>query len=165
MRKTIRLALYALLCSFMVVSCKYFGSSDPPDNEDYGYSDSTSTVAIVDNYLNPAFGSAQDIVDYRKHLLMEKTVDSIFFSIPDEVMMTVARLVIKQHGYVDVDRLVEEYFKNQMIFDNLDIPKIDNEAPAPPEKIQTDSVEESSYIDTINGKPTKVTVIKRWSNE
>lgn len=127
--------------------------------------DSLSQV-IVAEALNPTFESADQVVVYRDLLLDDKSIDSTFEAMPEQILLNVSTVVLKRLEYAKKKDIVEEYVNHRSIYDNLPQPQSEQTAQNTPPSVEDsgtkkDDVISTSYrfhTDTVNGQPVKVQI-------
>ncbi len=135
----------ALVLTTIFTSCdrvnKTLNSSFEPD---------TTLIAMqVDRLVNPSFNSAQELLAFRDSRLECKTIDSIFTSLPDEVLQNAATVCINKKGYVTKKDVVNEYRSHGDVYNNL--PKT-----APP-----DTIKEYAALSAVKEEPNTEAPPKR----
>lgn len=167
----IKKLLYSLIGVMMLTllpaACVERGASD------YNYDEAEDSIwicGVVESIVNPEFENVADVLVFRDNTRANYTIDSVFLSMPDEVITNVASVVIKKIGSVNKLSLVSEYLTNNAIYNALPpqapTQEVDKEATDPGTKSEPEEIvsETQSYrIDTIDGKPVKVKVVKRES--
>lgn len=130
--------------------------------------DSLSQVVVAET-LNPTFESADQVVVYRDLLLDDKSIDSTFEAMPEQILLNVSTVVLKRSGYAKKRDIVEEYASHRSIYDNLPQPQSEqtaqNTSPSVEDsgtkKDEKGDVISTSYrfhTDTVNGQPVKVQI-------
>ena len=160
----------ALCCMMFTISCDRINGTVRSSQ-----TDSLFVAEQVDAQLNPAFKNAADLIDYQQCMIEEISMNDTFLSMPPNVIANVATVCINKNGSVTIKSLVEEYMKNQDVYDNLSgnlIPPTQDTIAPPPatEEQQLPVVADSgvkklkaTQIDTmIDGK--HVQLIKYQSN-
>ena len=127
MKKFLNIIVFtmALVLMTVITSCDRVGKTLNPSFEP----DTTLIATQVDRLMNPSFNSAQELLVFRNSRLECKTIDSIFTSLPDEVLQNAATVCINKKGYVTKKDVVNEYRSNGDVYNNL--PKT-----APPDTIK-----------------------------
>ena len=157
-----------LLIGLIALTLTSVGCKDMPwheqNNYDTAVEDSVCVAHLVEDYLNPQFASANDVLEFRAEMVEEKAIDSIFLTIPENVLNGVASVLIKKYGIADKKQLVEEYNKHADIYNNLpqDANKeIDLGATDLGNKSESENVISTSFqyrTDTIDGKPVYIQI-------
>lgn len=80
----------------------------------------------LDSIVNPVFTSYEDIIECQKTLKTNMFVDSVFMTMPPNVIRNVYGVLSKKISYVQKSDIVGEFLNNRSIYDNL--PPPDNTA-------------------------------------
>ena len=154
-----------LALTIIIVGCK-----DMPwhgtDNYDTAVEDTICVASMVEDYLNPQFSTVNELVQFRKEVVEEYEIDSIFCSLPEATLKNVASVLIRKYGIVDKRSVVEEYRANISVYDNL--PTTQQTTTKPVDLGATDlgnrqdeGIISTSYqyrTDTIDDKPVKIQI-------
>lgn len=156
----------------------------PP--EETPQSDSLWVLSIIQDYTNPSFANANDVLKYKRRCSETYVIDSIIENMPDLTLLNVAEVLINREGITTKRSIVDEYSANKSIYDNLPVPDtpttqltpdspVDNNNTVVPRKSDNDTVHSPrdkphgtivSQKDTvIGGKLYKQTVKQEVSYE
>lgn len=124
-------------------------------------------VECVEATVNPAFTDVNEVMLFHKSM----QVDKAFLELQPNVLHAVATVCVKKYGGATRKDIVEEYNYNKDVYDNLpkdvpiqNVPQIITDAKDKKESnakhVENNKSQTSTYqkIDTVNGKPVKVTV-------
>lgn len=144
------------------------GCKDMPwheqNNYDTAFEDSVCVAHMVEDYMNPQFTSTKDILSFKQTLVEERAIDSIFCSLPDEVLNDVASVLIKKYGIADKRDIVREFNTHADIYLSLPQEETKKEVDLASTDLgekQEDNTITTSYkyrVDTIDGKPVKIMI-------
>ena len=164
------LAFVALLCS-----CVERHNAAVDDNYDAA-EDSAWVCSVVESIVNPEFSKVVDVLQFKENVRQSYLVDSIFLSMPDEVLKNVANVAIRKYGTATKLSIVSEYLQSPEIYNLLPPQQEQATSPDPPKEVDKEATdlgdkpgeevvnETQSYrIDTIDGKQVVVKVTKRES--
>lgn len=165
------LIILLLTAVTLMTACKESPWSNP--NHDTAC-DSVMVSQSVDAYVNPQFTSVEEVLDFRQQMHENFTVDSIFRTMPEQVLNNVSSVLLKKSSTIDKKSIVEEYRANSTVYDNLPVPQQSNATTQEIDLGSTDlgsrqnetNVISTSYqyrTDTINGKPVKIQIKKEES--
>lgn len=140
--------------------------------DNYDVADSTAIAEKIEAVVNPSFTTVESIVQFLQDTNVEFTTDSVFRTMPEQVLINVASVLIKKYGNVTKKSIVEEYRANRTVYDNL--PATTTPSSTGTEKEvdlsstdlgnrRSDDVLSTSYsyrTDTINGKVRKIQIKK-----
>lgn len=76
----------------------------------------------LDSIVNPVFTSYSDVIECQKTLKSNAFIDSVFLSMPPDIIKNVYSVVSKKINYVQKSDLVGEWLNNRSIYDNLPPP-------------------------------------------
>lgn len=76
----------------------------------------------LDSIVNPVFTSYSDVIECQKTLKSNAFIDSVFLSMPPDIIKNVYSVVSKKINYVQKSDLVGEWLNNKSIYDNLPPP-------------------------------------------
>jgi hypothetical protein len=82
-------------------------------------SDSLYVAEQIDAQLNPIFKNAAELIDHQQYMIEEISMNDAFLSLQPNILANVATVCINKDGLVTVKSCVEEYLKNQDVYDNL----------------------------------------------
>jgi hypothetical protein len=107
-------ALYVILTIVGVVALSIVSSLGYNYYEDQKLSDfREDTTATVEQQLaevmNPVFMSVDDVYQFYERTVEEKSIDSTFMSIPPDVLINIAQVVIGRNGKATVRDIVYEF--------------------------------------------------------
>lgn len=150
--------LGAIIISFLITAaCVSLSACDNPprilhyDKCECGF-DSTMIVELVKDIHNPSFSSPYELTRYRHQLEENNAMDSIFMSIPEDVLVDAAKVLLKQSMSVNLSDVIHEYLENSDIYDTL--------GSSTPEKAELEPTSEDppaeSYDTIIDGKQYKL---------
>lgn len=124
MKKFLNIIVFtmALVLTTVITSCDRVSKTLNPSSEP----DTTLIAMQVNKLIDPHFSSVHEILAFRNSRIECRTIDSIFTSLPDEVLTNAATVCINKKGYVTKKDVVREYQSHGDIYNNL--PKI-----APPD--------------------------------
>jgi len=74
--------------------------------------DSVSVDWAVAQVMNPVFTDIDEVLVYQENQLEDRSIDSIFFSIPKETLIDISRVLIGRSSRATKFSIVEEYKKN-----------------------------------------------------
>lgn len=108
------------------------------------------------DFANPVFTTATAVIQYQQELSMRESVDSIFLSIPQEMLNNIVSVCLSKQNPVDIPGIVYEYTTNSNIYKAL--PKQPQKVEENKEEQKTRAVDaQEEYIDTvINGRKAKL---------
>lgn len=151
------LGAIALLCCIVCSSCR--GEYRAPK---FMQPDTTLVKSLVQDAVNPNFTSVAEVLDFQDDLCGEVQVNDFFIETPPDIVANVAKVCIKKFGSAKKRDIVNEYLRNQTVYDNL-VPDDAKQETAMEE--QQKPVEKPNghttirvESDTIDGVPYKVTV-------
>lgn len=72
----------------------------------------TSTEELVTQVLNPIMTSVDEIVQFRMMLAESEIYDSIFMSVPTDILVNISQVVIGKYGTATKKDIAEEYLQN-----------------------------------------------------
>ena len=84
--------------------------------------DKQAVQLALDSIVNPVFTSYSDVIECQKTLKSNAFVDSVFLSMPPDIIKNVYSVVSKKINYVQKSDLVGEWLHNRSIYDNLPPP-------------------------------------------
>lgn len=162
--------LAALGAIMLLTSCDKLRRSYP-SNYDRA-NDSVKICEMIENVNNPQFSSVTDVMEFRVNYASGQTIDSVFFSLPDNTIRNVVGVLLKSNTNITKKDIIEEYRRCKDVYDKLPVPNASNEKTddssavnKPVDKTATDlgtrqpvKTEISFRTDTVNGKPKKVMV-------
>ena len=143
------------------------------DTEQYDSADSLYVATLVEKAINPVYVDITSMLEARAADVAEQSIDSLWLTLPDNILEDVASVLIKQGIPITKHKLIKEYRQHTSVYDNLPPPA--NTASAPNDTTssidlsstdlgarQGDSaVFQTSYkyrTDTVNGHPVKVLI-------
>lgn len=100
--------------------------------------DSTWFSALMNAKNNPHFTDVADVCKYQKEEGKIRSQDSIFFSIPHDVLINVAQVLVNRKIPLTKSNIVNEFSDGKDIYLNLD--KIDQFKSLDPPNIDGDSI-------------------------
>lgn len=174
-RKNFKKFMGAYLIALIVAAigaCTLIGCDRWPrsHSDNYDTADTTLIAQQVEAIVNPEFTTVEEVIQFRHQTDQGFVIDSIFRSIPEQVLANVATVIIKKHGTLTKKTIAEEYRANMSVYDNLPTSTTAlNQQPKEVDLSSTDlgnrrdSVIATSYsyrTDTINGKPVKIQIKK-----
>ena len=134
--------------------------------------DSIFIATLVEEIVNPQFYNVPDIVNFQIQSVEGFEIDSVFQSIPEQVLRNVAHVVLGNKGFVDKREVVKEYKAHPDIYNNLpgspnaekivtsaDLKEVDKAGTDLGDK--PSGVISTSYsysTDTVDGKPVKIQI-------
>lgn len=155
MKKFIKLLLLfcmTIVVGSSIVSCNSEKIRNPFDATEQRQQDSTLIVRILKERTNPRFTDAGMFVTFRQTLLDTDRQDSVFKSVPTQMLRDIASLCVQKYGYIDKKLFLEEYDT----FMNKDNKPIESYTALKPDANKADTtkpVEKHVTTDTIiNGK-------------
>lgn len=80
----------------------------------------------LDSIVNPVFMSYSDVIECQKTLKTNMFVDSVFMTMPPDIIKNVYSVVSKKINYVQKSDIVGEFLSNRQIYDNLPPPAPDD---------------------------------------
>lgn len=131
---------------------------EPPQTEELTVSQQ------IQEFLDPSFENSNDVLLFRRALLQDAYIDSVFYAIPNDVLENVAIVAINKQGRVTKEGIVVEYMNNQDVYNNLPPPdkttETSNDTPTTTvtstssggEPDRSTQVESENDSVTINGK-------------
>lgn len=144
-----KIALLTLLFAGALSSCGHAYSSKHSMSE---YVDSADLEKVLGDISNPTFKSIDDALTYYQVEKQSRSNDSVFFSIPPEVITNVYSVLMKRNIVPTKTAIVSEYLDNVQVYSNL--PRCTQTTEAPLDSID---VPNTKVVDTIiNGKHIKV---------
>ena len=127
------------------------------------YVDSAAVVKLFESQMNPSFTTVEQVLAYKKAVYMRTQEDSIFNTLSPQTLTDVTTVVVNKKGSATPSDIVEEFKKNNGVYDNLH--PVATEDTPPDDKVQNaiDSTINSkvgpmsiTYKDTtINGRPAR----------
>lgn len=129
--------------------------------------------------VNPVFTDVDAVLVYRELEISGNQIDSLFLSLPTNILKNVATVVINKDGRATKLNIVHEYLANQQVYDNLasdnvlPLKKLESlstmeESRATKVDSASTPVDEITYRQhdtTLNGKPYKVTIEQKKKYE
>lgn len=76
-------------------------------------------VSAVDAYKNPLMVSIKEVVDLQEQIASDNFVDSVFVSLPEDVLVNVASVALKTKESVTKQDIVEEFLSGKRIYTSL----------------------------------------------
>jgi len=73
----------------------------------------------VQNTINPLFDSVDEVLSFRSKTLEGLAIEDEFNNMPEQVLKTVASVIIKREGHASRRSIVYEYKANKQVYDNL----------------------------------------------
>ena len=138
-----KIALLALLFAGALSSCGHAYSSK------HSYAD---LKKVLGDISNPTFKSIGDALTYYQIEKQSRSNDSVFFSMPPEVIANVYSVLVKRNIVPTKTAIVSEYLDNVQVYSNL--PRCTQTTEAPLDSID---IPNTKVVDTIiNGKHIKV---------
>jgi len=123
---------------------------EPPQTEELTVSQQ------IQEFLDPSFENSNDVLLFRRALLQDAYIDSVFYALPNDVLENVAAVVINKQGRATKETIVVEYSNNSEVYNNLpppDAKATDSNFTAPTATVaSTSKSEDNSDSVTINGK-------------
>lgn len=140
--------------------------------ERYDSVDSTFIASTVEEAINPVFIDIASMLEARAADIADQSVDSLWLTLPDNILKDVASVLIKKGIPVTKRTLIEEYRQHTSVYDNLPPPSNTSSTSADTKSTvdlsstdlsarQDDSVFQTSYkyrTDTVKGHPVKVLI-------
>ena len=124
----------------------YYADNANPAQKDSIYVVSEDTLAD-----NPAMMSVEEVLQNHREFCNDVYYDSVYLSIPEEILINVTKVVIGRFGKATVPDIVQEYLKNfQSLYRYL---------PTPAQSIPEEPAIAPQVHDTIKIPATKDTVI------
>ena len=80
----------------------------------------------LDSIVNPVFTSVNDAFELQKQLVTNAFIDSVFMSMPQDILKNVTTVMMKKRAYVTKDDIVGEFLQNRQIYENLPATPPDN---------------------------------------
>lgn len=74
--------------------------------------DSVSVDWAVAQVMNPVFTDIDEVLVYQENQLEDRSIDSVFFSIPKEALIDISKVLIGRSSRATKFSIVEEYKKN-----------------------------------------------------
>lgn len=105
------IALVAVLCT----SC-HRPNYDPAEVNKEDVSFVKATLQQIDN---PTFTNVENVVEYQNTSGRERYLDSVFYSIPQDVLKDVAQVLINRRAELTKHSIAEEYIYGKKIYTNL----------------------------------------------
>lgn len=133
--------------------------------------DSIFVATLVDEIVNPQFYEVSDIVSFQVQSVEGFSIDSIFQTMPEQVLRNVACVVLGNKGFVDKREVVKEYQAHPDIYNNLpnsssgkiitsaevnEVDKTGTDLGDKPSGVISTSYSYST--DTVDGKPVKIQI-------
>lgn len=113
------LGLVAFVMVFTVALCSCNKLSHR-FNSDYGEtSDSVLISQYINEITNPQFINPIEVMKYRCRQLENKEIDSLITSLPENVLINVATVLINKNGITTKSQIIDEYRANRSIYENL----------------------------------------------
>ena len=84
--------------------------------------DKAAIQVCLDSIVNPVFTTTSDVFELQKQLKTNAFIDSVFLSLPPDVLKNVSTVVLKKLYRVTKDDIVGEFLTNRQIYDNLPPP-------------------------------------------
>ena len=84
--------------------------------------DTEAVKACVDSIVNPTFTTTSDVFELQKTLKTNAFIDSVFLSLPPNVLKNVSTIVLKKIHHATKDDIVGEFLQNRSIYENLPPP-------------------------------------------
>lgn len=84
--------------------------------------DKHAVEVCLDSIVNPTFTNVSDVFELQKTLATNAFIDSVFLSLPPDVLKNVSTVVLKKMHHVTKDDIVGEFLNNRNIYDNLPPP-------------------------------------------
>lgn len=119
----------------------------------------------IQEFLDPSFENSNDVLLFRRALLQDAYIDSVFYALPNDVLENVAAVVINKQGRATKETIVVEYSNNSEVYNNLpppDAKATDSNSTAPTTTVTSTSsggepdrstqAESENDSVTINGK-------------
>ena len=78
-----------------------------------------SIVKCVQNTINPLFSTVDEVLSFRSKTLEGLAIEDEFNNMPEQVLKTVASVIIKREGHASRRSIVYEYKANKQVYDNL----------------------------------------------
>lgn len=78
-----------------------------------------SIVKCVQNTINPLFNTVDEVLSFRSKTLEGLAIEDEFNNMPEQVLKTVASVIIKREGHASRRSIVYEYKANKQVYDNL----------------------------------------------
>lgn len=124
-------------------------------NSDYGETNDSVLVAqYINEITNPQFINPTEVMKYRCLQLENKEIDSLITSLPENILMNVATVLINKRGVATKSQIVDEYRANKSIYENLpDAKNPDKSTPVTP-TAQKEDVPVTTVDDTREEKST-----------
>ena len=89
-----------------------------------------SVQACLDSIVNPVFTNVNDVFELQKQLTSNAFIDSVFMSMPPDVLKNVSTVMIKKRPHCTKDDIVGEFLQNRQIYENLPATPPDNASNA-----------------------------------
>ena len=149
--------LGAIILSFLITAaCVSLGACDNPprilhyDKCECGF-DSIMVIDLVQSLHNPTFSSPYDLTRYRHQLEENNKLDSLFMSLPQDVLVDAAKVLLKTSISVNLSDIIHEYLDNSDIYDTLG-----STADTVELQVDTNTPPDSPYDTIIDGKQYKL---------
>jgi len=136
--------------------CLSFGSCENPPrilqhNQCKCGFDSTMVIDLVQSLHNPTFSSPYDLTRYRHQIEENNKLDSLFMSLPQDVLVDAAKVLLKTSMSVSLSDVIHEYLDNSNIYDTLGSATDTVEL-----QVDTNTPPDSPYDTIIDGKQYKL---------
>lgn len=132
------------------------------DNPGVG-KDSVRIAEAVQNITNPQFTTLNEVIEFRTCHRESQAIDSIFFSLPESVLQNVVTVLLKKN-YASITKkdIIEEFEQHKDVYSNINTTSINVKNDSTKKIISTSY---SYRTDTINGKPTRISIKTEESYE
>jgi hypothetical protein len=109
MKKFIKFLLLFTLAVVLGTSCENQKLNNPFDSVKQRQKDSVMIVSIIEDRVNPTFSSSDMLIMFRNQLVDNQRQDSLFKSIPIDILRNISDLCIHKYRHVSKKLILEEY--------------------------------------------------------
>lgn len=147
------LALLALIAGGIALGYVVTKPGDYDEPQTTVVDDSVITNNVIAQVSNPIFTSVNEVLSYQSQKWDELFIDSVFSSIPPEILEMVAKVRLGRLQQVTKKELVIEYLQHhQDIYEYIAMDSI----PLPPARAVDNTLSCDTADTVINGKPYKL---------
>lgn len=113
----------ASLIALVAVLCTSCHRPNYEQDESIGKEDISYVKAALIQIDNPQFNSVDGVIAYQKEQQCIRYQDSVFYSMPDEIVTQVTQVLLNKGKTVTKRTIVNEFLQGEDIYMNLHKPK------------------------------------------
>lgn len=149
------------MCLIMLIAITAMSSCDymKKTKSEIRQSDSVMVVKMMRDIDNPTFANYSDAIEFQRSEGQWKHQDSVFFSIPEKVMLDVVSVLEKSGKPVTKMSIADEFETNKHVYLNLPNKHDQFQALTPPDVPNTevvDTIIDGKHVQLIQSSSTNI---------